>query len=102
MTRRARRNLHRFTGETTMATPGKRTSMPRKHETGETQNMFRDDIRNVERSLSGAYAGLQRAEEAKKFATEEHKEAQVRLNGLVAELVRMLDGEQPLPLGESE
>lgn len=59
-----------------------------------------DDIRNIEHDLADAYAVLQKADARKKDATEAAKEAPVRVNSLVSELVRRLNGEQPLPFNQ--
>ncbi len=55
------------------------------------------DIHAIEKTLAAVNAELIVAEREKKDATEEFKRVQNRQNAIVAELVRRINGEQPLP-----
>lgn len=82
-----------------------RDSMAKVHatidkETGEVREngeLIAGDIRDLERAIANAYVELQQLAEAKKDATDAHKEGQERLNQLVGDLTRRVNGEQPLP-----
>jgi hypothetical protein len=69
--------------------------------TGEVQPkeldpMFGPDLKRLERQIADAFGELQIRADAKSEATAEHKEAQEKLNALVAELTRIVNGEQRL------
>jgi len=56
------------------------------------------DLKKLEREIAHAYGELVDLKESKDDATAAHKEGQDRLNALVAELTRRVNGEQLLPL----
>lgn len=60
--------------------------------------MIHGSLPELERSIASAYGNLVSLKDAKDEAALEHKEGQDRLNSLVAELTRRVNGEQPLPL----
>lgn len=64
----------------------------------EDRAMLHTDLKDLERAIATAYGELVSLKEAKDAATLDHKEGQERLNSLVAELTRRVNGEQPLPL----
>lgn len=59
------------------------------------------DIRAIEKTLAAVNAELIVAEREKKEAADEFKRVQNRQNAIVAELVRRINGEQPLPFAPS-
>lgn len=72
-----------------------RSTMPKSHE---QRDLIGTDIRELERAIANAYVELESLKEAKDEARQEHQEGQERLNALVGELTRRVNGEQPLPL----
>src|SRR5579883_497491 len=66
--------------------------------TGEVTEHAPMYMRELETKIAGAYGDLLEKKQAKDDATAEHKKAQEYLNSLVAELSRIVNGEQPLPL----
>lgn len=67
-------------------------------EVTEDRPLLEPNLKELERQIAIAYGELQNRAEEKKAATDDHKEAQEKLNALVAELTRRVNGEQPLPL----
>jgi hypothetical protein len=67
-------------------------------EVHEDQQMFSTDLRQLEKQIALAYGELIFLKAAKDESATAHKEGQEKLNGLVAELTRIVNGEQKLPL----
>lgn len=87
---------------TTAARPRSRTTtrngLKVDRTTGEVLNQTKlpvdQDLKKLERKIANAYVDLARLKDTKDEATANHKEGQDRLNALVGELTRLVNGEQ--------
>lgn len=61
------------------------------------QRLINDDITDLEKQIARAHAVFAQKDEEKKAASKAASTAQDNLNELVGELVRRINGEQPLP-----